>query len=83
MCKGLSERRERKRVKRAIVKPHTSITVHSSPASSERENKKVGRKKGKKHSGIAGLALLHGFSATNVGKNRLTVSTVNLVYFTP
>ncbi|KAG0709553.1 hypothetical protein DFH29DRAFT_2853 [Suillus ampliporus] len=68
----LSERRERKRVKRDIVKPDTNIAVHSSPAS-EREDRKVVHKKGKKHSGIAGLALLHGFSATNVGKNRLTL----------
>jgi hypothetical protein len=30
---------------------------------------------------MEGLALLHGLSATNVGKNRLTVSTANEVYF--
>ncbi|KAG1907279.1 uncharacterized protein F5891DRAFT_1000895 [Suillus fuscotomentosus] len=69
----LSERRERKRVKRDIVKPNTNIAVHVSPSASEKEYKKVARKKGKKHSGTAGLALLHGFSATNVGKNRLTL----------
>ncbi|KAG2056507.1 hypothetical protein BDR06DRAFT_953035 [Suillus hirtellus] len=69
----LSERRERKRVKRDIVKPNTDIAVHVSPSASEKECKKVARKKGKKHSGTAGLALLHGFSATNVGKNRLTL----------
>jgi hypothetical protein len=79
-CKGLSERRARKRVKRAIVKPDTNIVVHVSPASSERDNKKVPRKKGKKHSGIEGLALLHGLSATNVGKNRLTVSTATVLF---
>ncbi|KAG1820263.1 uncharacterized protein BJ212DRAFT_1013956 [Suillus subaureus] len=76
----LSERRERKRVKRDIVKPDTNIAVHISPPASEREDKKVTRKRGQKHSGAAGLALLHGFSATNVGKNRLTVSTAGLVY---
>ncbi|KAG1753959.1 uncharacterized protein EDB91DRAFT_1333269 [Suillus paluster] len=67
----LSERRERKRVKRDIVKPDANIAVHSSPASGKKYKKAV-RKKGKKHSGI-GFALLHGFSATNVGKNRLTL----------
>lgn len=69
----LGERRERKRVKRGIVKPGTNTAVHISPPASERENKKVARKRGKNHSGTAGLALLHGFSATNVGKNRLTL----------
>ncbi|KAG2146753.1 hypothetical protein DEU56DRAFT_786235 [Suillus clintonianus] len=68
----LNERRERKRVKRDIVKPDINIAVDSSPAS-KKEDKMVARKKGKKHSGSAGLALLHGFSATNVGKNRLTL----------
>ena len=75
---GLSERRARKRVKRSIVKPDTNATAHVSSVSSERENKKVSRKKGKKRSGIDGLALLHGLSATNVGKNRLTVSTIDM-----
>ncbi|KIK48630.1 hypothetical protein CY34DRAFT_576730 [Suillus luteus UH-Slu-Lm8-n1] len=69
----LDERRERKRVKRDIVKPGTNTTVHISPPASERGNKKVARKRGKNHSGTASLALLHGFSATNVGKNRLTL----------
>ncbi|KAG1755778.1 hypothetical protein EDB19DRAFT_1662901 [Suillus lakei] len=71
----LSERRERKRVKRDIVKPDTNIAVHISPpgANEMEDKKKVARKKGKKQSGSAGLALLHGFSATNVGKNRLTL----------
>ncbi|KAG1770051.1 hypothetical protein EDD22DRAFT_116936 [Suillus occidentalis] len=69
----LGERRERKRVKRDIVKPGTNTAVHVSPPASERANKKVARKRGKNHSGTAGLALLHGFSATNVGINRLTL----------
>jgi hypothetical protein len=81
-CKGLGERRERKRVKRGIVKPGTNTAVHTSPPASERENKKVARKGGKNHSGTAGLALLHGFSATNVGKNRLTVSVTGLLHLT-
>lgn len=65
------------------MKPNINIAVHVSPSASEKEYKKVARKKGKKHSGTAGLALLHGFSATNVGKNRLTVSTAGLVYLIP
>ncbi|KAG2077498.1 hypothetical protein BDR04DRAFT_1088546 [Suillus decipiens] len=71
----LSERRERKRVKRDIVKPDTNVAMHiSSPASEgEDNNLKIARKAGKQRSGAAGLALLHGFSATNVGKNRLTL----------
>jgi hypothetical protein len=82
-CKGLDERRERKRVKRDIVKPGTNTTVHISPPASERGNKKVARKRGKHHLGTASLALLHGFSATNVGKNRLTVSITGLLYLMP
>lgn len=31
----------------------------------------------------AGFALMHGFSATNVGKNRLTVRTLERDYFNP
>jgi hypothetical protein len=65
------------------VKPDTNIAVHISPSASEGEDKRVVHKRGKKHMEAAGLALLHGFSATNVGKNRLTVSTASLVYLSP
>lgn len=37
------------------------------------KSKKKGKKKGKAKNLAAGLALMHGFSATNVGAGRLTV----------
>ncbi|KAJ6515968.1 hypothetical protein C8R45DRAFT_958227 [Mycena sanguinolenta] len=69
----LAERREKKRVKRAIVQakePSEPDTV-----SSNDNNKKgaKGKAKAKKPKIPAGLALMHGFIATNVGKNRLTL----------
>ena len=72
---GLSERRHRKRVKRDIMKPPTSPEKENS----EENPPKVSRKMGKgpttrtKVQTQAGFALMHGLSATNVGKNRLTV----------
>ncbi|KAJ7904439.1 hypothetical protein B0H14DRAFT_2662872 [Mycena olivaceomarginata] len=55
----LAERRERKRMKRAIVQPKEP----SEPDTASRKKPKV----------PAGLALMHGFTATNVGKNRITL----------
>ena len=40
----------------------------------EKESSKSKAKKGRKNNASAGLALMHGFSATNVGAARLTVS---------
>ncbi|KAJ7068198.1 hypothetical protein C8F01DRAFT_1117259 [Mycena amicta] len=57
------ERRERKRVKRAIMNPP-----------SEKE-----KKKNKKNKNPPAFALMHGFSATNVGKNRLTLKPPSAV----
>lgn len=55
----LKQRKERKRVKREIVKP--------------KDDSEAGKKKAKKGRSVpAGLALMHGFQATNVGKTRLT-----------
>ncbi|KAJ8501431.1 hypothetical protein ONZ51_g594 [Trametes cubensis] len=75
----LAERRERRRVKKAIVDPKI-IRVESDSGD---DNEDRGRAKARKAStktakskGLrmpAGLALMHGFSATNIGKNRLTV----------
>ena len=71
---GLIERRERKRVKRAIVKPvELEIEREVSTLGDEDCN---GRRKAKKQKMAklpAAFALLHGFRAANVGKNRLTV----------
>ncbi|KIL70126.1 hypothetical protein M378DRAFT_20616 [Amanita muscaria Koide BX008] len=58
----LKERREKKRAKRAIVSP---------PSSSDKEN--VEEKRATRKKMPVGFALMHGFTATNVGKNRLTV----------
>jgi hypothetical protein len=67
---GLTERRERKRAKRAIVQPKELAVTEDND-----DNKKTDKSKKDKKSKIpAGFALMHGFSATNVGKNRLTVS---------
>lgn len=50
-------------MKREIVKP--------------KDDSEAGKKKAKKGRSVpAGLALMHGFQATNVGKTRLTVRTL-------
>ncbi|KAI0269277.1 hypothetical protein BC834DRAFT_865652 [Gloeopeniophorella convolvens] len=68
----LAERRQRKRAKREIMGARDEAT---SNAKGEKENKMVPSKepKGKKQKIPAGLALMHGFSSTSVGKNRLTI----------
>ncbi|KZT72576.1 hypothetical protein DAEQUDRAFT_809022 [Daedalea quercina L-15889] len=70
----LAERRERRRVKRSIVAPKAP-----DPASDERDGSSNGKqgvtkakRKSKATSLAAGLALMHGFTAKNIGKNRLT-----------
>ncbi|KAF7301326.1 hypothetical protein MIND_00697700 [Mycena indigotica] len=63
----LEERRERKRAKRAIVKPAND--PENNQNKSKTDNKR--QKKDKKSSNA--FALMHGFSAANVGKNRLTL----------
>ena len=65
---GLADRRERKRKKRAIVNPPQR---HDDDAPTEAQKK--GRTNGQKAKKPAALALLYGFSATNVTKGRLTV----------
>jgi hypothetical protein len=72
---GLDERRERKRTKRAIVKPTEQPTIiddDENPSDTEGSKKRKG-KKAKNSKLQAGFALMHGFAATNVGQNRLTV----------
>lgn len=80
---GLAERKERRRAKRAVLKPASNVVTrdavdvavgHQSatptkPSSSRREKSKA-----KVNKLSAGLALMHGFSAQNVGASRLTVS---------
>ncbi|GLB33730.1 hypothetical protein LshimejAT787_0106140 [Lyophyllum shimeji] len=66
----LKDRRDRKRAKRVITK----LAVEGSGTSSEKSiANRVKAKKLPKAKVPAGLALLHGFSATNVGSVRLTV----------
>ena len=65
----MKERRERKRAKRAIINPSSG-----SDKENEIEEKRFPGKKSKERKVMAGFALMHGFNATNVGKNRLTVN---------
>jgi len=69
---GLTERREGKRARQDIMNPR-EVRVGTR---GEEENKKSAKNEfneKKKHRIPAGLALMHGFSSTNVGKSRLTV----------
>lgn len=76
---GLTERRERKRARREIAQPNELVVPESGDDESEGsftfpDSKVTKNKKAKKAKVPAGFALMHGFTATNVGKNRLTVS---------
>ncbi|KJA29986.1 hypothetical protein HYPSUDRAFT_250083 [Hypholoma sublateritium FD-334 SS-4] len=61
----LAERRQRKKAKKSIMKPEIKT---GNDKAQER-----GSKKTRESGAQAGFALMHGFSATNVGKNRLTL----------
>ncbi|GJE84686.1 hypothetical protein PsYK624_007620 [Phanerochaete sordida] len=75
----LADRRERRRVKKAIVSSNTHDEVKesedaaSSAQQRDRKERRERKSKGKVVNLAAGLALMHGFSATNVGKGRLTL----------
>ncbi|KAH9894248.1 hypothetical protein C8Q73DRAFT_695021 [Cubamyces lactineus] len=76
----LAERRERRRAKKAIVDPEIKPVESDSGGDDDEDREQAkarrGSKKAAKGKGLkmpAGLALMHGFSATNIGKNRLTV----------
>ncbi|KAH6914983.1 hypothetical protein BKA70DRAFT_1510849 [Coprinopsis sp. MPI-PUGE-AT-0042] len=69
----LKVRRERRKARRDIVNPK-----EPEPPSSEDEGGPGARKQvGKKPKVPAGLALMHGFHASNVGKSRLTMERSN------
>ncbi|RDB22484.1 hypothetical protein Hypma_010281 [Hypsizygus marmoreus] len=69
----LKERRDRKRAKRAIVEP-INDSDDELDAKSDKNTKPKGKKKPEAKKKVpAGLALMHGFSATNVGSGRLTM----------
>jgi hypothetical protein len=77
---GMAERRERKRAKRAILQPvNDKGKGRSLPISCQQKllDGKSRGKNGKNMKVFAGFALMHGFSATNIGKHRLTVCDYN------
>jgi hypothetical protein len=73
---GLAERRQRKRTKRIITQ---GLNIEDSEEEAESKSVQEKARKGKQVEEMkkpkipAGFALMHGFAATNVGKNRLTV----------
>ncbi|PSR73607.1 hypothetical protein PHLCEN_2v10526 [Hermanssonia centrifuga] len=75
----LSERRERRRSKKAIVEHARALSISDDSeldgrvAAGEKSNGRQSKGKGKNINLSAGLALMHGFSAENVGPNRLTL----------
>lgn len=71
----LAGRRERRRTKKAIIAPKDSDDEDTTKHDEDKpKNGKTKTKKARKGDISAGLALMHGFSATNVGAVRLTVS---------
>ncbi|KAG9317544.1 hypothetical protein JVU11DRAFT_1750 [Chiua virens] len=75
----LADRQERKRKKRTIVDPPQTHDHDVEPTAAP----KKGRTSGQKARKPAALALLYGFSATNVTKDRLTVGCSMGVSFHP
>ncbi|TFY80873.1 hypothetical protein EWM64_g3142 [Hericium alpestre] len=72
----LAERREHKRLRRAVLKSRSesSHSDNSEDSSAKKKRKKPNKKLPKATPKIpAGLALMHGFASTSVGKNRLTL----------
>ncbi|CAK5275568.1 unnamed protein product [Mycena citricolor] len=67
----LAARRERKRAKKAATQPKVNSPI--------RHNSKANKGKAKKPKVPSGFALMHGFLATNVGKNRLTVRHTSIL----
>jgi hypothetical protein len=78
----LTERRERKRARRAITRPVTIDTAFRNADASDQEVP-LGRLKSppKKKRQLKGLSLMHGFAADNVGGNRLTVGTLSFLLY--
>ncbi|KAF9569031.1 hypothetical protein CPC08DRAFT_813199 [Agrocybe pediades] len=65
-----NQRRQRKRAKRNILQPPEPTTCPDSDLKTKSTSK---RKNQDKQKVPAGFALMHGFSATNLGKKRLTL----------
>jgi hypothetical protein len=80
-CLGLAERRQRKRVKRDIIKSPPNPDKENNDAGPKKANRKTGKGAKTEKRIQAGFALMHGLSATNVGRNRLTVCLNFLLIF--
>lgn len=72
---GLTERRERKRARQEIMNSREDRAGTRGEKENKKDTKNEPNEK-KKHRIPAGLALMHGFSSTNVGKSRLTVRKI-------
>ena len=72
---GMDQGKQRRKEKRDIVNPKKRKASPTDDDSDGSTQKKRAGKKSKRQKVPVGLALMHGFSATNVGKSRLTVST--------
>jgi hypothetical protein len=71
---GLTERRESKRARQNIMNPREDRAgTRGGPGKENKKDTKNELNEKKKHRIPVGLALMHGFSSTNVGKSRLTV----------
>ncbi|KAH0587484.1 hypothetical protein H2248_006266 [Termitomyces sp. 'cryptogamus'] len=68
----LKERRDRKRAKRVVMQAASNDGSPDEPSAEELKEKEK-KKMTKKIAEDKGLALMHGFTATNVGTGRLTV----------
>jgi hypothetical protein len=68
---GLQERREKKKARRDIMKPETLKKKQAETDLLQLKKKK------KKQNMPSGLALMYGFTASNVGQKRLTVCSCN------
>ena len=81
----LAQRRERRRRKKEIVDPksYEELSSRSGRECNEINSGNPKSKNGKKSKLPAGLALMHGFSAENIGKRRLTVRIHFLLLGTP
>lgn len=70
----MAERRERKRVKRAILNPVSTSDTSKDESSNEVDKKTKGTELKKKKIKIdSELTFMQSFSANNIGKERLTV----------
>lgn len=70
----LANRRERRREKKAIVNSRKPDSDAETNVDEPEDSRKMKSNKKDKKGLAAGLALMHGFSASNVGPGRLTVS---------